>query len=124
FLYLSQIARAMPGARIICLRRGAMDSVWANYAHLFSLGSREYDYSYDLMDCARYYRAFDRLMTRWQDLFGPRLLQLRYETLIADQQGETRRLLDHCGLDWDDACLNFVESKAAVATPSALQVRQ
>jgi hypothetical protein len=76
------------------------------------------------MDTARYYARFDRLMALWDSLFPGRALQLSYEALVADQEGETRRLLAHCDLGWDDACLSFHENRAAVATPSAAQVRR
>lgn len=124
FLYIGHIARALPNARIVCLRRNPMDTVWSNYKNLFASQSAYYAYSYDLMDTARYYARFDRLMALWDRLMPGRVLQLSYEALVADQEGETRRLLAHCGLEWDDACLSFHENKAAVATPSAAQVRR
>ncbi|MFY9352553.1 MAG: sulfotransferase, partial [Sphingobium sp.] len=124
FLYISHIARALPQARIVCLRRHPMDTVWSNYKNLFASQSAYYAYSYDLMDTARYFARFDRLMALWDRLFPGRILQLSYEALVADQEGQTRRLLAHCGLDWDAACLSFHENKAAVATPSAAQVRR
>jgi tetratricopeptide (TPR) repeat protein len=124
FLYTGHIARALPNARIVCLRRNAMDTVWSNYKNLFASQSAYYAYSYDLMDTARYYARFDRLMALWDRLFPGRILQQSYEALVADQEGETRRLLEHCGLDWDEACLRFHENSAAVATPSAAQVRR
>jgi tetratricopeptide (TPR) repeat protein len=124
FLYAGHIARALPNARIVCLRRNPMDTVWSNYKNLFATGSAYYAYSNDLQDIARYYVRFDRLMAMWQRLFPERILELSYETLVADQENETRRLLAHCGLGWDDACLSFHENDAAVATPSAAQVRR
>ena len=101
-----------------------MDTVWSNYKNLFASQSAYYAYSYDLMDTARYYQRFDRLMALWDDLLPGRVLQLSYETLVADQEGQTRRLLEHCGLEWDEACLSFHQNSAAVATPSAAQVRR
>ena len=124
FLYLGHIARALPEARIVCLRRNPMDTVWSNFKNLFASQSAYYAYSYDLMDTARYYVRFDRLMALWDRLFPGRVLQLSYEELVADQEAQTRRLLEHCGLDWDPACLSFHENRAAVATPSAAQVRR
>lgn len=124
FLYIGHIARALPNAPIVCLRRNPMDTVWSNYKNLFASQSAYYAYSYALMDTARYYARFDRLMGVWESLFPGRVLQLSYERLVADQEGQTRRLLDHCGLDWDEACLSFHENAAAVATPSAAQVRR
>jgi len=124
FLYVGHIARALPNARIVCLRRNPMDTIWSNYKNLFASQSAYYAYSYDLMDIAHYYARFDRLMALWDDLWSGRVLQLSYEELVANQEQQTRRLLDHCGLAWDAACLSFHENKAAVATPSAAQVRQ
>lgn len=124
FLYVGHILRALPNARIVCLRRHAMDTIWSNYKNLFASQSAYYAYSYDLMDTARYYARFDRLMALWERLWPGRVLQLSYEALVADQEGETRRLLDHCGLDWDPSCLSFHTNGAAVATPSAAQVRR
>ena len=124
FLYLGHIARALPNAPIVCLRRNPMDTVWSNYKNLFASRSAYYAYSYDLMDTAHYYVRFDRLMRYWERLFPSRILQLSYEKLVRDQEGQTRRLLEHCGLEWDEACLSFHENDAAVATPSAAQVRR
>ena len=124
FLYVGHIARALPAASIVCLRRNPMDTVWSNYKNLFASQSAYYAYSYDLIDTARYYARFDRLMALWEQRFPGRVLQLSYEELVADQEGRTRRLLDHCGLAWDPACLSFHENRAAVSTPSAAQVRR
>lgn len=124
FMYVGHIARALPNARIVCLRRNPMDTVWSNYKNLFASQSAYYAYSYDLMDTAHYYARFDRLMAFWENLYPGRVLQLSYETLVGDQEGQTRQLLDHCGLEWDEACLSFHENAAAVATPSAAQVRR
>lgn len=123
-LTIGFIARALPDARIVCLRRHPMDSVWSTYKHLFALGSPYYGWSYDPLDCARYYAQFDRLMALWRDLFPGRVLELGYEALIDDQEAQTRALLAHCGLTWDAACLSFHASAGAVATPSAQQVRR
>ena len=124
FLYIGHIARALPNAKIVCLRRNPMDTVGTNYKNLFPSQSAYYAYSYDLLDTARYYARFDRLMAMWERLFPGLVLQLSYEQLVADQEGQTRRLLEYCGLDWDEACLTFHQNSAAVATPSAAQVRR
>lgn len=124
FLYIGHILQAMPNARIVCLRRHPMDTVWSNVRNLFASQSAYYAYSYDLLDTARYYARFNRLMAFWERCFPGRVLQFGYEGLVEDQEGQTRRLLEYCGLDWDPACLAFHENKAAVATPSAAQVRR
>ena len=124
FLYVGHIARALPDARIVCLRRNPLDTVWSNYKNLFASSSAYYGYSYDLMDTARYFARFDRLMALWERLFPEQVMQLSYEALVADQLGQTQDLLAHCGLEWDEACLSFHENRASVATPSAAQVRR
>lgn len=124
FQYAGFIARALPSARIVCLRRHPMDTVLSNFRNLFAVSSRYYDYSYDLLDIAAYYTRFDRMMALWARELPGRVLEVRYEDLIADQHGQTQRLLDHCELDWSDACLDFHANTAPVSTPSAAQVRR
>lgn len=124
FLYGGFIARALPNAKIICLRRHPMDTVLSNFRNLFAISSRYYDYSYDLLDIAAYYARFHRLMAFWQEVLPGRILEVRYEDLVADQRGETQRLIAHCGLDWNEACLSFQDNAAPVSTPSAAQVRR
>ena len=124
FQYLGFIARALPAARIVCLRRHPMDTVLSNFRNLFAVSSRYYDYSYDLLDIAAYYVRFDRLMNLWRETLGDCLIEVHYEDLVADQAAQTRRILDHCGLEWADQCLSFHANSAPVSTPSAAQVRQ
>ena len=124
FQYLGPIARALPDAAIICLRRHPLDTVLANFRNLFAISSRYYDYSYDLRDIAAYYARFDQLMAQWKRAFPGRVLELSYEALVSDQEAQTRRLLAHCGLGWDPRCLDFHTNAAPVSTPSAAQVRR
>jgi hypothetical protein len=124
FHYAGVIAAALPAAPIVCLRRNPMDTVLSNFRNLFAVSSRYYDYSYDLLDIAATYVRFDRLMASWRDTLPGRVLEIRYEDLVADQEGQTRRLLAHCGLGWSDACLSFHTNSAPVSTPSAAQVRR
>ena len=124
FHYAGFIAQALPSARIVCLRRHPMDTVLSNFRNLFAVSSRYYDYSYDLLDIAAYYVRFDRLMSLWREALPGRVIEVRYENLVADQEEETRRLLAHCGLAWSDDCLSFHTNNAPVSTPSAAQVRR
>lgn len=124
-IYAGLIHRALPNARIICLRRHPMDAALSNYRQLFATRFPYYDYSLGLEDTARYVAGFERLADHWaQALPADRYLNFSYEGLVADQEGETRRLLAHCGLTWDPACLDFHENAAPVATASAVQVRK
>ncbi|MCR6495826.1 sulfotransferase [Thermomonas sp. S9] len=124
FLYLGHIARALPNARIVCLRRNPMDTCLGNFRQLFAQTSPYYDYSFDLLDTGRYYLQFDALMRHWQQVLPGRVLEMHYEALVDDQEGQTRHLLAHCGLEWDPACLRFADNAAPVATASAVQVRE
>ena len=119
------IHRALPDARIVALRRGAMDSCLSNFRQLFSTQFSFYNYTFDLDDTAVFYREFDGLMSYWRDtLPNNRFMEIRYEDIVFDQENQTRRLLEFCGLDWEEACLRFHENAAPVSTASSVQVRQ
>lgn len=123
FLYAGYIARALPNARIVALRRHPLDTILSNFRQLFSIDSRYYHYADDLLDCTRYVIRFERLMQHWRKVLPGRILEVRYESLIDAQEAETRRLLAFCGLDWHEACRYFERNTAPVATASAVQVR-
>ncbi len=123
FIYAGFIARALPGAKIFCLRRNAMDTCLSNFRQLFALTSPYYDYSFDLEDTARYYVLFERLMAYWNEAAPGRILDVRYEEIVDDQAGQSRRLIEACGLPWEEGCLDFERNQAPVATASAVQVR-
>jgi len=120
-LYLGLIALALPGARVIHVRRDPLDSCYAMLKTLFRMG---YPFSYDQADLGRYYGAYRRLMDHWRTQLPAGFLDLDYEALVADQEGETRRLLGWCGLDFHPACLAFHEHEGPTATASAAQVRE
>lgn len=123
FLYAGFIARALPNARIICLRRNPMDTCLSNFRQLFALSSPYYDYSFDLLDTGRYYLLFDHLMAAWRRLFAGRILEVGYEDLVASPESGTRRIVDFCGLGWHDNCLQAEHNPQPVATASSVQVR-
>lgn len=123
FLYAGFIAKALPHARIICLQRDPMDTCLSNFRQLFALTSPYYDYSFDLLDTGRYYVMFEQLMAHWREVMPNRILEVRYEALVAEQEAQSRRLLAWCGLEWEDACLAFERNQAPVSTASAVQVR-
>lgn len=124
FLYAGHIARALPNARIVCLRRNPMDTCLSNFRQLFMPNSAYFDYSFDLLDTGRYYVLFDRLINHWQRVLPGRILTLDYETLVDSQEASSRRLLEFCGLSWHEDCLSFENNSAPVATASAVQVRE
>ncbi|MEW9622822.1 tetratricopeptide repeat-containing sulfotransferase family protein [Rhodanobacter geophilus] len=124
FLYAGFIAHALPNAKLVCLRRNPLDTCLGNFRQLFAEKLPYYHHTFDLLDAGRYYVMFDRLMAHWRRVLPDRILELRYEALVENQEAETRRLLAHCGLGWHDACLHFERNAAPVATASSLQVRQ
>jgi tetratricopeptide (TPR) repeat protein len=121
YLYCGLIHRALPGAKIVHVTRHPMASCYAMYKTLFKDG---YPFSYDLGDLARYYLAYRRLMDHWSAVMPGAIHELSYEALVADQAGETRRLLQFCGLGWQEACLDFHRNTAATTTASASQIRR
>lgn len=125
FFYAPLILKALPNARVICLRRNPADTVLSNYRQLFATSFGYYAYAYDLGWTADYYARFDRLMAGFAKQLPPeRFTEVTYESLVADMDTEARRLVAFAGLDWQDRCLAFHENAAPVATASASQVRQ
>ncbi len=123
FLYAGFIARTLPGARILCLRRDALDTCLGNFRHLFELESGFYDYSLDLLDTGRYYIGFSRLLTHWHKVFPGRILEVGYEELVQAPEPTLRSVLAFCGLPWNDAVLRPQDNKTPLRTPNAWQVR-
>jgi len=117
-LYLGFIARAWPEARIVHVRRNPMDTCFALYKQSF------FRYAYTLENLGRYYCAYDRLTRHWREVLGERVIEIEYESLVADQEGQTRRLLDLLGLPFESACLEFEKNESVVATASSVQVRE
>ncbi len=124
FFYAGIIHRALPNAKIICLRRHPLDACLSNYRQLFATMFSYYDYSYDLLDTGRYYLQFDALARHWREAIPQAYAEVRYEDVVEHTEREARRLVDFCGLDWDPACLKFERNAAPVATASSVQVRQ
>jgi Flp pilus assembly protein TadD len=121
YLYAGLIHAALPRARFVAVRRHPMDSCYAMYKALF-IGA--YPFSYDLGDLGRYYVAWDRLMRHWEEVLGDAWLNVQYEDLIANPARVCRRIVEHCGLEWHEECLNFHALQTPVSTASAVQVRQ
>lgn len=121
FLYLGLIHLALPGARVIHLRRHPMDICYAIYKTLFRAG---YPFSYSLQEVGRYYLAYHRLMEHWRTTIPSAFLDVDYERMVTDTEAEGRRIMKYLGLDWEDACLQFHKHSGPAATASAAQVRQ
>lgn len=121
YLYCGLIRWALPAARIVHVKRHPMAACYAIYKTLFQDG---YPFSYDLQELARYYIAYRRLMRHWTRTLPGAIHELRYEDLIADSDRETRRLLEFCGLEWQEACAEFHNNTTPSTTASAAQVRR
>ena len=123
FMYLGLIHRALPNAKLICLRRDPMDTCLSNYRQLFATNFPYYNYNLDLLDCGRYYLGFDRLMAHWQQVVPGSVHEVHYENLVSEPEDTARALLAYCDLPWEDGVLSTPRD-TAVATASAVQVRQ
>lgn len=122
FEYLGLIHLCLPNARIIHCQRDPRDVCLSCFGSLFRDGNR---YAFDLVELGRYWRAYDRLMAHWRAVLpAGRIFQAPYEAVVEDVEAWARRLIAYCGLEWDDACLRFHESKREVHTASLAQVRQ
>ena len=120
--YLGVIHSTFPKARIVYMRRDPIDACLSCYFQHLPL---TLNYSLDLSDLAHYYRQHQRLMVHWRAVLPPgTIFELPYAGLVADQEGWTRKLIDFLGLEWDEKCLNFYQTKRSVATASFWQVRQ
>ena len=116
------IHTVFPNARIIRMRRNPIDTCLSCYFQNFSTGMA---FTMDLADLADYYRTHQRLMNHWCRVLPPgTILEVPYEELVADQETWTRKILEFIGLEWDERCLAFHETKRSVVTASAWQVRQ
>ena len=121
YLYAGLIHLALPRAKIICLKRHPMDTCYAVYKQLFK---DAYPFSYNLEELGQYYIAYHQLMQHWGEVIPGVIHTLHYETLVADLEGESRRLLQYCGLPWEEQCLRFYENTQVSTTASAIQVRR
>ncbi len=121
FLYIGLIAKALPNAKILHMRRNPMDSCYAMYKTLFRMG---YPFSYSLDNLARYYEAYDALMRHWQAMLPGRVYDIDYENLVQNPEQVSRNIVTHCGFDWQAECLDFHLNKSPTATASAAQVRR
>ncbi len=122
FRFAGLIALALPNARILHVRRDPADTCVSCFSTLFT---DNLPYTYDLAELGRYYRAYEALMNHWRDaLPHGMMIDVQYEDVVADLEGQSRRILDHCGLEWDARCLDFHRNERAVRTASMAQVRR
>ncbi len=122
FRWIGFIRHALPEAKIIHTQRDARAICWSIFRHYFSTGGN--GYAYDLNDLADFYNLYKDIMDFWETLFPGDIYRLDYERLTENQEEETRKLLNYTGLAWEDQCLEFHKTDRAVATASALQVKE
>ena len=111
----------LPNAKIINARRHPFDSCLGAYKQLFGHGQ---NFTYDMSDLAHYYRRYDTTMKHWHEVLPGKVLDVHYEETVTDLEGQVRRILEHCGLPFEESCLRFYETERAVKTASSEQVRQ
>ena len=121
FSHVGLIHAILPNAIIIDARRHPMDCCFSTFKQHFAEGQT---FSYDLEDLGRYYRCYLSLMDHWDAVLPGKVLHVQHEDLVQDPEAHIRRLLDHCGLPFEVACLNFHQTRRSVRTASAEQVRQ
>ncbi|MCG3138221.1 MAG: Lipopolysaccharide assembly protein B [Phycisphaerae bacterium] len=121
FQFAGLIPVLFPEARIIHCQRDPLDTCWSIYKNYFT-GYQPF--AYDLAELGGFYGLYRRLMRFWKDQFGDLIHEISYEQLTVDQEAQTRRLLDFCGLNWEDSCLQFHQARTVVRTASSAQVRQ
>ena len=121
FKDLGLIAALFPNAVLIHCRRDPLDTLLSCYFQNFR---RNVNFAFRLEDLAAYYRGYRRLMDHWRKVLPVPMLEMDYEDLVENQETMSRRLIAHCGLEWDDACLQFHKTEREVRTASVWQVRQ
>ena len=122
YYFAGLIHLALPNAKIIHTMRDPVDTCISCFSKLFA---GEQNHTYDLGELGRYYKRYEQLMAHWRRVLPPgRIFDVRYEDVVADVEGEARRIIAHCGLPWDDRCLAFHETRRPIRTASATQVRQ
>jgi hypothetical protein len=121
FRHVGLIHLMLPNARIIDARREPMACCFGNLKQLFAHGQ---EFAYSVEDIARYYRTYLELMQHWDAVLPGRVLRVQYEDVVADLEGNVRRLLAHCGLEFEPACIEFYKTERSVRTASSEQVRQ
>ena len=122
FWYVGLISKALPEAKIIHVKRDPAATCWSNFKHYFTVNGL--GYSYDLNDTVNYFKQYKILMEFWDEQYSNKIYHLDYDTLTRQQEPETRKLIEHLELDWEDNCLSPHENKRSVRTASQQQVRQ
>ena len=121
FRHIGLIKLILPNAKIIDARREPMACCFSGFKQLFAEGQ---EFTYGLTEVGRYYRGYVELMDHWDQVLPGQILRVQYEDVVADLETQVRRILDYCGLPFEQACLDFHTTERAVRTASSEQVRQ
>ncbi|MGY8863047.1 MAG: sulfotransferase family protein, partial [Pseudomonadales bacterium] len=123
FLNIGIISKLLPNAKIIHCKRNPVANCLSLYKAYFG-GKSSHPYAYNLKDLAHYHNLYEDLMAHWRKVLPGRFYEVSYEQLTSNQEQESRNLIEYCGLEWQDACLDFYKTDRKVKTASAFQVRQ
>jgi tetratricopeptide (TPR) repeat protein len=121
FVHVGLVHLVLSDAVFINARRHPLDSCLGSFKQLFAKGQA---FSYDMVDIGEYYLQYERLMDHWSSVLPGKVLDVSYEDVVADLETQVRRMLDHCGLPFEEQCLSYYETDRAVKTASSEQVRK
>ena len=121
FRHIGLMHLMLPNAKIIDARREPMACCFSNLKQLFANGQ---EFTYSIEDIARYYRTYLDLMSHWDEVLPGWVLRVWHEDVVDDLEGNVRRILEFCGLDFEPACVDFYKTEHSVRTASSEQVRQ
>lgn len=121
FMHIGFLHLTLPNAKVINARRHPLDSCFGSFKQLFASGQ---SFTYDMIELGEYYLQYQRVMDHWHEVMPGKVLDVQYEDVVADTETQIRRILDHCGLGFEESCLNFHQTDRAVKTASSEQVRQ
>ncbi len=121
FAHVGFLSLILPNAKVINARRHPLDSCLGSFKQMFARGQ---PFTYDQFELAEFYLQYQRLMDHWHEVLPGTVLDVQYEEVVDDLETQVRRILEHCDLPWNDACLRFYENERAVKTASSEQVRK
>ena len=121
FPLIGLIHLILPNAKIINARRHPIDCCLGNYKQLWGKGQH---FTYDVFELAEYYKEYHKIMTHWHSVLPGKVLDVHYEETVLDLESQVRKILEYCGLPFEDQCLRFYETDRAIRTASSEQVRQ
>jgi tetratricopeptide (TPR) repeat protein len=123
FLHVGLIKAILPNAKVIHCKRNPMDNCLSLFKNYFE-SNKSFKFAYNLIELGQYYNLYRDLMEHWENVLPGFMYSINYEEMVSDQENQSRKLLEFCGLPFDEACLNFFKKERSVKTISSMQVRQ